>query len=297
MTAGPVDDAELARLRRRFARERAARHEAEAIAEEGIRRLYEANRDLDAQVAERTAELERARRQAEQASRAKSQFLAHVSHEVRTPLNGIRGMLELLAGVELRGDQQTWVASARSSADRLARLFDRLLRYVELDGLEATHGADRAPVDDVLDRLAERWRLRAAAARQLLSVEVSVSSQTMVVAPDVVEVALDELMHNAVVHAVPGALRLICRHDDAAMRIGVVDQGPGFSPGVIAHGDALEPNDVTTRGDGGTGLGIAVAARAAIAVGGRLVVEDTAEGGSAVWLELPAHESGRVSIR
>ena len=112
----------IARLERRLARERKARREAEEISEHGMRKLWLANQELDARVAERTQTLAEALEQLELANSTRDRLLATLSHEIRTPLNGVMGMLELIEA-HVSGDQgQQYVEAATESADRLHQL-------------------------------------------------------------------------------------------------------------------------------------------------------------------------------
>jgi hypothetical protein len=80
-----------------------------------------------------TEDLHVARRRAEDASRAKSQFLAMISHELRTPFTGIRGMADLMAGTRLDGEQTRYLDVMRRSIERLLALLDQLLDFSRIE--------------------------------------------------------------------------------------------------------------------------------------------------------------------
>ena len=102
--------------KKRLIRERNARIEAERLLEDKSQELYESNKDLKAlteslekQVLERTAELAQARDYAMRESEEKSRFIAVMSHEVRSPLNGVIGALSLLIETRLSSEQRNFV--------------------------------------------------------------------------------------------------------------------------------------------------------------------------------------------
>ena len=98
-----------------------ARLQAEGIAEKGLRDLYLANQNLDSVVTERTLELQQARIELERSAERREAFLASLSRQVRTPLNGVVGMLDLLEGHLSDPQGRSYVSSAKGSADDLLR--------------------------------------------------------------------------------------------------------------------------------------------------------------------------------
>ncbi|MDP3426432.1 MAG: PAS domain-containing protein, partial [Humidesulfovibrio sp.] len=102
---------------------------------------------LEARVEERTEDLrqsvlalEKAKTQAESASRMKSDFLANLSHELRTPLNPILVLTELVLGTELSPQQRDYLLDVRESAQRLLHLFNRLIELMELETYTPVQG-------------------------------------------------------------------------------------------------------------------------------------------------------------
>ena len=101
-----------------------------------------------------------ARDQAETANRAKSRFLAMVSHEVRTPLNGILGMADLLRDTALTPEQTTYVKAVKTSGDALLALIDEILDFSKIEAgridLDARAFDLAALVEETVELIAPR---------------------------------------------------------------------------------------------------------------------------------------------
>jgi signal transduction histidine kinase len=287
----PGDKADrLHRLERRLERERIARRTAEQIAESRTRDLYEANRDLDRQIMERTAELDQALVVATRASETKSAFLAEMSHQLKTPLNGLMGILELLDHATVDADNAQRLSVAMQSAARLERLVSRLILYSDLDGADLTHTIHRRSVMDIVSDLRDRWVSDCLHAGQLLSVE-EITEADILAAHAPLDLALDEVMSNSVTHAGPGAVRirtrLVERNGSGAdhdVELQILDPGPGLPADTAVDADDFSPSDPTRTADRPAGLGLALIDAAVQALGGR-------------WRTLSHGTGGGVAIR
>lgn len=284
-----TDADRIAVLQRRLRREREARRESERIAETGLRRLWEAKSELDRRVEERTAELRAAQLRAQAASDAKTEFLANLGHEVRTPLQTILSALELSdAASDAERDRRS---DAVAAVVALSGLFDDLLELAQCE----VGSVDLHPVptdlDRVADELVQRWQGPLAARGLLL---VPDSSGTAVVDPVRLQQIADALLANAAKFARPGtvAMRLV-RPDQRPLELEVSDHGPGvaadqleriFEPFVQVQGG----ND---RTEGGAGIGLSLVRGLARQMGGDAVAAPNDEGGLVVRILLPGGAS------
>ena len=288
----------IARLERRLARERKARREAEEISELGMRKLWLANQELDARVAERTQTLAEALEQLELANSTRDRLLATLSHEIRTPLNGVMGMLELIEA-HVSGDQgQQYVEAATESADRLHQLITRLLDLVELDSGKFQVSRSDVALRDLGEIIRERWQRRAMQSRHLLT--VTVTDATAHIDERRVLQIVDELVQNALVHATPGAVRVEFAHsadldaedgvesDGSHFEVRVCDNGPGIDPEMVSEllDDFAMVDDSTARATQGLGLGLGISRRMADAMDGALLITPNGNG-STVALRVP----------
>lgn len=217
------------------------------------------------------------------------QFLRLMSHEMRTPLNGVIGMINLLQRTRLDGAQRAYAENARQSAEHLLGLVNDLLDYarLEADALEF----DLAPVD--LEGLAR-------GVAELLSPRAHDKGLEIVwsVAPDTPHILADEgrlrqvlfnLAGNAVKFTEAGGVRIAIERAEAEgeadpdrprLAFVVDDTGPGVAPEArnrifeeFGHADSSD----AARHDG-AGLGLAVVRKLAAAMGGVVKVEDRPTG-------------------
>jgi signal transduction histidine kinase/CheY-like chemotaxis protein len=281
---------DLEKLGRRIERERAARKEAEHLLELKSRELFDANQtlrkmaaELEAQVAERTAQLSDALAQAEAATRAKSEFLAVMSHEIRTPLNGILGMAELLADSSLTAEQADQLATVRRSGDDLLVLINDILDFSKIEA--GKHAMERITFDphreiiSVLDLHAPLVRAKGLA----LKLEESAPLPGALIGDSTrLRQILSNLLSNAIKFTHSGGItvRVESSVDEslvpplATMRCEVVDTGIGIPAdrmGLLFKSFS-QIDASTTRQFGGTGLGLVICARLCEAMAGQIEV-------------------------
>jgi signal transduction histidine kinase/CheY-like chemotaxis protein len=225
-----------------------------------------------------------AREKAEAASRAKSRFLAVVSHEVRTPLNGILGMTDLLLDTPLSPEQQTYARAVKTSGDALLGLIEEILDFSKIEAgrldLESVSFDLTALVTDVVELIAPRAQAKG------IEVAADIGESVPVrVAGDAARLrqVLLNLAGNAIKFTDRGGVALIVdRAADGQIRFEVSDTGPGVEPEVRSRiFQEFEQGDATlARRHGGTGLGLSIAARIIERMGGMIVLDRAPEGGS-----------------
>ena len=239
----------------------------------------------------RDTELREARAQAEAGERAKAEFLAMMSHEIGTPMNGVIGMTGLLRDTNLGPEQREYVDTVQSSANALLTILNDILDFSKVEaGRLDLEGIDfdlRSAVQDVVELLAERAQSKGV--ELLSSVDPSV--------PDAVQgdpgrfrQILTNLIGNAIKFTEQGEVvvsaRLVEEQTNAlVLRIEVRDTGIGIPPEARARlFQAFSQADgSTTRRFGGTGLGLAISRRLVDLMGGQIGVESEAGRGSIFW--------------
>lgn len=223
---------------------------------------------------------------AEAADKAKSRFLANISHELRTPMNGVLGATDLLDATALDPEQSELVGIVRSSARGLTSLIDDLLDVARIDSGELQVVREPFELGAVLGDV--RGILGFLATGKGLELDVEIDDD---VPPRLIgdvhrlRQVLVNLTNNAIKFTASGSVRVRVRRADAShLRFDVTDTGIGMTPALIdrlfqpfAQGDAS-----ISRRFGGTGLGLCISRELARLMGGEL------------WLERSAPDEGSV---
>jgi len=245
----------LARLNETLESEVAKREEAQAA-------LEAANRDLELRVQERTAALVEARDEAERHIRLKDEFLASLSHELRTPMNVILGWLTILESGEAVRDLQSAIAIIRRNAEMQAGLIDDLL---DTNRLISGHvRLEMTDVDVPALLLTTVQALQPTADRKGIRLTMAVGDHVRAVNGDSrrLHQVLWNLVHNAVKFTPGGGrVHIDVSQVDAVVEITVQDTGCGISPEFlpVVFERFRQERTSTTDLSSGLGLGLAIA--------------------------------------
>jgi ligand-binding sensor domain-containing protein/CheY-like chemotaxis protein/nitrogen-specific signal transduction histidine kinase len=238
------------------------------------------------QLAEHTREL------AEQASQAKTHFLATLGHEVRTPMTGVLGMSELLLGTTLDMRQRGYAESIRNAGNHLLRLVNDALDLARIEAgkleLDAQAFALRVLVADVVALMAP------VAQRRGLRFDAAVAADV----PDAlhgdplrIKQVLLNLLGNAIKFTEHGSVGLhVTMQPPTGVRFEVRDTGPGLTveqqSRLFRRFEQAEGHRTAAR-YGGSGLGLAICQQLAMAMDGRIEVESAPGDGTCFRVELP----------
>ena len=252
------------------------------------------SRELEHTVSVRTRELEERNQQLQVLTRAKSDFVARMSHEMRTPMNGVLGLTSLLLDTRLDPGQRRFAEGIHRSADSLLGIVDDVLDFSKIEAGRLQLDPVECDLLELIEQTIEMLAVRAVPK----GIELLFDSPAFLLPRVKVDaVRLRQVLVNLGGNAVkftehgevtfrvvllssePGSLRL---------RLQVSDTGVGIAPESQARifEEFTQEDASTTRRFGGTGLGLAISRQIVELMGGRLVLASSPGLGSTFSFEL-----------
>ncbi|WP_292060446.1 ATP-binding protein [Brevundimonas sp. UBA5936] len=225
-------------------------------------------------------ELEAARDKADAANEAKSNFLGVISHELRTPMNGVLGAAQLLSSTRLEGAQREYLSIIRNSGDNLLSLLNDILDMTKIEAGRMNFESVDVNLEDLHRRIVGPFEAQAEA-KGLEFITEFEGDVPAVVRGDPLRVCqvVQNLLSNAVKFTDQGTVRFVTRgrrvsERRVAFEFAVIDSGAGISEDDMEQ--LFQPftqvDASSTRRFGGTGLGLTISRRLANIMGGEISV-------------------------
>lgn len=227
----------------------------------------------------------------EEADRVKTDFVANMSYELRTPLTSIGGFAEMLeAGYagKLPKNANEYVGAILESVDRLSKLINDVLDLTQADTKGVVLERERVDVAGMCRMAAETLRSRADVKRQKLDLALEASSGSVIGDARRLRESVEHILSNAVAYTEEGGhIWLKASGDDEKAMIVIVDNGPGIAPEQQEQVFARFHRSGVARGEAALGLGLPLTRQFVEAHGGSIDLESALGKGTSVTITIP----------
>ena len=226
----------------------------------------------------------------ERLNQVRQDFVANVSHELKTPLTSLKGYAETLleGGLDDLEHREAFVGIIRDQSARLQSLVDDLLSLADLERPDVRLEREAFDLREAVERQVATLRARAAGAR--LTLEVEPGPPLPVLADRLrMDQVIANLLDNALKYTEQGGVRVRLGRDGPVAWCEVADTGPGIPPDQVSRvfERFYRVDKARSREKGGTGLGLSIVRHILALHGGRVTVESTLGQGSTFRFELP----------
>lgn len=239
-------------------------------------------------------QLKEAKLRAEETSRFKTQFIANMTHEIRTPVNGIVGIIELLEDTQLSEEQKEYFQLLKYSTNRLSSIINDVLDISKIEAGKLELRNVRFNIKKLLNSVARYYKIQAG--RKGLDLNYTIQSDIpdfLLGDPDKLNQILFNLLSNAVKFTETGHIdidvMMVTKDvNNASIRFSISDTGIGIpkeKAGKIFE-DFYQLETVKNRKYGGTGLGLSISRKLVKLMGSDIIVRSEFEKGSTLYFEI-----------
>lgn len=234
---------------------------------------------------------------AAQEARRRTELFANMSHDLRTPMAGILGLVELMQDTPLSEEQRGFIETIRASNQTLLSLLDDVIDFARLEEGKLPIARVTVPLPDTLRRPSELMRVVAGRKRLALHVDLAADLPPFAkLDPARVQQIMLNLLGNAVKFTMQGSVtlraRLASRPSGRRLRVEIQDTGIGFT---AEQRERLfrrfsQAEDAIVHSFGGSGLGLSICKSLVDLMEGAIGASSEAGGGACFWFELPLEE-------
>ncbi|MBF0438245.1 MAG: hybrid sensor histidine kinase/response regulator [Magnetococcales bacterium] len=260
---------------------------------------------LEEQVVVRTKELHSAMQEAKAAERVKSEFIARISHELRSPLNAIIAPVDILLRRATNAQDKAQLEGIYAAANHLFSLITGLLDF---SGLENAYEKNEEIFNmyDWIQRIKKSWSLRAERKKLVFRLQVDQVPTSMTCMGDIrrLNQAIEQLLDNAIKFTNSGTVVLSVipvgfKSGQSVFQFGISDTGIGIPPDYLhlLFDPFTQEESSLTRKHEGMGLGLALTQRLITRLGGKLQIESTLGQGSRFFFTVAFAEKQSQSLQ
>jgi two-component system sensor histidine kinase/response regulator len=273
------------------ARELLVRVRTHLVLKDSLEKLEKLNKSLEEKVAERTRQLMEANEKLETLNlklldldKAKAEFLNLISHQIRTPLNGIIGPLELLKEPVSAGEISDLVEILDISVKRLERFALNALLITRLKTSQFEIKKDRIHISKLINEVIDKAKEKFQTGNIQVKRNYKITRDLIHGEAGLIKKCIGNILDNSILFSPQGSIIQINTYvEDQTIICEIKDDGPGFATGIIdrvfelfATGDASKDNS--------TGIGLPVANMIMEAHGGSIIIGNNPGGGASVKL-------------
>lgn len=252
------------------------------------------NRYLKFLINQKTKELNIAKERAEESNKLKTAFIHNISHEVRTPMNGIMGFSELLNDPGITSNQQKQYSKIIiDSSNQLISIIDDIIEISKLETNQVEVRSEEIDLNEVLQLLFLDFQSKAISKNIAIHLNNKLINNQGSILIDKIKInkILHNLIDNAIKFTTKGMIEISCEIKNNLLLITVKDTGIGIKPEdqeLIFRNFSQSEKEVTKSYDG-LGLGLSIAMKNAKLIGGNITFTSMLNKGSVFELTVPYH--------